>query len=64
MLAALIHWRTAGGPVSFGGELKWFAVVWCALVLPTQAAAAFCKGRASIPLPESALPVQRSRPQA
>lgn len=61
-LAAIIHWRTTGGSVSFHDELRWFGVVWCALVLPAEVAAGFCKGRASIPMPmpENAL-LARSR---
>jgi len=42
--------RTAFGR-SFSGELKWFAPVWFGLVLPTEIAAGFFKGRASIPAP-------------
>jgi len=52
--AAVIHWRTAGASVSFHEELKWFGVVWFALVLPAQAAAGYCKGRASIRMPGNA----------
>lgn len=59
ILAAIIHWRTAGGSVSFHDELKWFGFVWFALVLPAQAAAGYCKGRASIPMSEVA-PLGRS----
>ena len=58
-LAAIIHWRTTGGTVAFHDELKWFGFVWCALVLPAQAAAGFCKGRASIPMTADALPAER-----
>lgn len=54
-LAAVIHWRTAGGTASFHDEMKWFGFIWCALVLPAQAAAGFCKGRASVPIREGAL---------
>lgn len=60
-LAAVIHWRASGGSVSFHEELRWFTVAWCALVLPAQAAAGFCKGRASIPVPGEALPARSSR---
>jgi hypothetical protein len=49
-LAAIIHWRAGIGSVSFQEELRWFAVAWCALALPAQAVAGFCKGRASIPV--------------
>jgi hypothetical protein len=48
-LATVLH-KTAFGR-SFAGELKWFAPVWFALVLPTELAAGFFKGRASIPAP-------------
>lgn len=60
-LAAIIHWRTTGASVSLRDELKWFGVVWYALVLPAQIAAAFCKGRASIPMLEVSLPARSSR---
>lgn len=60
-LAAIIHWRTAGGSVSFHDELKWFGLAWFALVLPAQAAAGYCKGRASIPFPEGAPPGRDAR---
>ena len=59
-LAAIIHWRTTGGSVSLHDELTWFAIVWYALVLPAQVAAGFCKGRASVPIPEDAVPVRSS----
>ena len=61
-LAAIIHWRTTGGSVSLHDELAWFGVVWYALVLPAQAAAGFCKGRASISIPGDALPARSSGP--
>jgi hypothetical protein len=48
-LATVLH-RTAFGS-SFAAELKWFAPVWFGLVLPTELAAGFYKGRASIPVP-------------
>jgi len=48
-LATVLH-RTAFGS-SFAAELKWFAPVWFGLVLPTELAAGFFKGRASIPAP-------------
>ena len=59
-LAAVIHWRTTGGSVSLHDELRWFGVVWYALALPAQMAAGFCKGRASIPILEDALPARSS----
>ncbi len=55
-LAALIHWRTTGAAVSFHEELRWFGAAWFALVLPAQVVAGYCKGRASVPMPENALP--------
>ena len=60
-LAAIIHWRTTGVSVSLHDELKWFGAVWYALVLPAQIAAAFCKGRASMPMAEVAVPARSSR---
>ena len=48
-LAAIVHRRAPGH--SFGGELRWFGVLWYGLVLPTGMAAGFYKGRASIPFP-------------
>jgi hypothetical protein len=48
-LAAIVHRRAFGS--SFTGELRWFGPVWFGLVLPTELAAAFFKGRASIPVP-------------
>jgi hypothetical protein len=48
-LATVLH-RTAFGS-TFAAELKWFAPVWFALVLPTELAAGFFKGRSSIPAP-------------
>ena len=47
---ATVMRRTAFGR-SFSGELKWFGPVWFGLVLPTELAAGFLKGRASIPAP-------------
>ncbi len=55
-LASVIHWRTAGGSVSFHGELTWFGVAWYGMVLPAQTAAAYCKGRASVPILDDARP--------
>ena len=60
-LAAVIHWRTTGTSVSFHEELRWFGVVWFALVLPAQAAAGYCKGRASFRMLEHALPAPAPR---
>jgi hypothetical protein len=48
-LATVLHRRGFGS--SFAWELKWFAPVWFGLVLPTEVAAGFFKGRASIPTP-------------
>lgn len=59
-LAAVIHMRAPSA--SFGGILKWFAVIWYGLILPTQLAAAFFKGRASIPSPRLPDPHLSPRP--
>ena len=53
--------RTAFGR-SFSGELKWFAPVWFGLVLPTELAAGFFKGRASIPAPRERAALAGTRP--
>src|SRR6185369_3665292 len=48
-LAAIVHGRAPGA--SFGSMLTWFSLAWYGLILPTGLAAAFFKGRASIPAP-------------
>lgn len=49
-LAAVVHGRAPGA--SFGSLLTWFSIAWYGLILPTGVAAAFFKGRASIPAPK------------
>jgi protein-S-isoprenylcysteine O-methyltransferase Ste14 len=50
-LAAVLRGRVSRGAVPWSHELRWFGPVWCLLVVPAQLAAAYCKGRASIPFP-------------
>lgn len=48
-LAAVLRGRVARAAVPFSHELRWFGPVWFLLVVPAQFAAAYCKGRASLP---------------
>ena len=48
ILAGLLH-RIAADPAALTAAWKWFPIVWYGLAVPLQAAAAFCKGRASNP---------------
>jgi hypothetical protein len=48
-LAAILRGRVSRAAAPFSHELRWFGPVWCLLVVPGGIAAAFCKGRASIP---------------
>jgi hypothetical protein len=50
VLAGVLRGRAAA---PFAQELRWFGPVWGLLVVPVQLAAAYCKGRASIPFPLS-----------
>jgi hypothetical protein len=52
-LAGVIRLLAARGSLNLQAELWLFSVVWYLVVLPMQVIAAFCKGRASIPLPPS-----------
>jgi small-conductance mechanosensitive channel len=48
VLAAVLGGRLSRA-APFSHELRWFGPVWCLLVVPIEIAAAYCKGRASIP---------------
>jgi hypothetical protein len=48
-LAVFLQRRAFGS--AFAGSPRWFGPIWFGLVLPTELAAAFFKGRASIPAP-------------
>jgi hypothetical protein len=48
-LAAILWERISRGAAPLSHEMRWFVPVWCLFVLPAQIAAAFFKGRASIP---------------
>jgi hypothetical protein len=48
-LAALVHRRASTN--TFSAELRWFGIFWYGIILPTEMAAGFFKGRASIPTP-------------
>lgn len=50
ILAGLIRWQGARHVLSLQSELWLFSVVWYLLLMPTQVVAAFCQGRASLPI--------------
>jgi hypothetical protein len=64
VLAGVVRGRVSGAASPFSRELRWLGPVWGLLVVPVEIAAAYCKGRASIPF--SGLPPlsRRTGPQA
>ncbi len=57
-LTGVVQWLGINRSLADLRRETWlFGAVWYLLVLPTQIVAAFCKGRASIPVPKPAQPL-------